>query len=413
MRRLHILVISRAVAPLHGFGGLEQHVHDLVRHLAAREICVTLITKPPVHVAPTGEQSFGPLVRVHHVPYRQLPFQGVRGATVIDRSTAYPMFGVRAGSLAAELVKRGDVHIVHGMGAACLGYARERERDRYSTVPLILNPHGMEEFGSTGPHLSPLKHIAYAPLRRAVRTCAAAADRVIATDNALAPIVRKHLGVSASRLVVIPNAVDLNQVDRTGVSAPSSDVLLLGVGRLEHNKGFHHLLAALATLAKEPSQPLGPRWRCVILGEGSARGFLERRIAEADLGRHVSLPGRVSGDDLHTWYEAATLFVHPTLYEGSSIVTLEAMAHRRAVVASAAGGIPDKVRPGINGWLVAPADEQALARAIEQALADRQTLIQMGGQGRAIVEREFSWSAVANRLVALYDEVLTTSLAAR
>ncbi len=46
--------------------------------------------------------------------------------------------------------------------------------------------------------------------------------------------------------------------------------------------------------------------------------------------------------------------VHPTLYEGSSLVTLEAMAHRRAVVAANAGGLPDKVKPGVNGWLVEP-----------------------------------------------------------
>ncbi len=55
------------------------------------------------------------------------------------------------------------------------------------------------------------------------------------------------------------------------------------------------------------------------------------------------LVGRAEDSDLHAWYEAATLFVHPTLYEGSSLVTLEAMAHRRAVVATSAGGLPDKV----------------------------------------------------------------------
>ena len=170
---------------------------------------------------------------------------------------------------------------------------------------------------------------------------------------------------------------------------------------------------ALAVLARKPSTHLTGQWRCVIVGEGSARGSLERRIAEANLQEHVSLPGRVGADELHNWYEAATLFVHPTLYEGSSIVTLEAMAHRRAVIGSNAGGIPDKVRPGINGWLVDPGDEQGLIRAVEQALADRNRLIQMGREGRAIVEREFSWKAATDRVVALYDEILTTSLAAR
>ena len=66
------------------------------------------------------------------------------------------------------------------------------------------------------------------------------------------------------------------------------------------------------------------------------------------------MAGRLEDAALHAWYEAASLFVHPTQYEGSSIVTLEAMAHRRPVVATTAGGLPDKVRDGETGWLVPP-----------------------------------------------------------
>ena len=76
----------------------------------------------------------------------------------------------------------------------------------------------------------------------------------------------------------------------------------------------------------------------------------------------------------------ATLFVHPTLYEGSSLVTLEAMAHRRAVVATNAGGLPDKVRPGVNGWLVAPGDPAALAAAISGVAGDTRTLDALWGR---------------------------------
>ena len=123
-------------------------------------------------------------------------------------------------------------------------------------------------------------------------------------------------------------------------------------------------------------------------------------------------PGRLSDAALHARYDAATLFVHPTLYEGSSLVTLEAMAHRRAVVGTKAGGLPDKIRPGQNGWLVEPGDPVALAAALEEALGARHRLDAMGAQSRAIVAREFAWPAVADRLVALYDEVLSDRAAA-
>ncbi len=106
------------------------------------------------------------------------------------------------------------------------------------------------------------------------------------------------------------------------------------------------------------------------------------------------------------WYEAASIFVHPTLYEGSSLVTLEAMAHRKPVIATRAGGLPDKVRPGVNGWLVEPGDAPALAGAIREALQARARLSDLGARSRDIVEREFSWEQLVDRQIAVYEELL-------
>jgi len=147
-------------------------------------------------------------------------------------------------------------------------------------------------------------------------------------------------------------------------------------------------------------------WRWVVLGDGPYRSMLETLAAELGLERHAHFLGRVPDQEMHAWHEASTLFVHPTLYEGSSLVTLEAMAHRRAVVASAAGGIPDKIRPGVNGWLVMPGDPAALASTISGALSDSSRLAHYGLKGREIVEREFSWAAAGDATVALYRELL-------
>jgi glycosyltransferase involved in cell wall biosynthesis len=121
----------------------------------------------------------------------------------------------------------------------------------------------------------------------------------------------------------------------------------------------------------------------------------------------VILAGRCSESDLHAWYEAATVFVHPTRYEGSSLVSLEAMAHRKPIVATRAGGLPDKVRPGQNGWLVEPGDAAGLARALAEAAANPTALAPMGARSRAIVEQEFAWSVLVDRYLELYDELLS------
>jgi glycosyltransferase involved in cell wall biosynthesis len=180
--------------------------------------------------------------------------------------------------------------------------------------------------------------------------------------------------------------------------------VLLSVGRLEANKGFSVLVAALAAL--HAHGVLGGEWKWMLIGDGPSRGSLERAVERARLRHHVLMPGRIPDADLHAWYETATLFVHPTLYEGSSLVTLEAMAHRRAVVASRAGGLPDKVKPGENGWLVEPGQPDALAAAISGALSQRDRLIAMGERGRRIVEQEFAWPAVTRRLLEVYAELL-------
>jgi glycogen synthase len=410
-RARRVVVVARSVFPLHGLGGLERSVYDLVRYLARAGVQVTLITRTPQRGSPALHE---PGVLVRDVPYRTFPFAGRRGTTVIDRSTAYPLFGERAGRLAWSLVRTGGVDIVHGFGASVLGYARRRHE---SSAPLVLNPQGLEEFGATDPSRARLKRAAYLPLRLAVIKCAQASDCVIATDRILEPAVITHLNVERSKVRVIPNALDLASLDRLAtrddgtrvrkeVGIDREDVVLLSVGRLEHNKGFHVLAAALGALGDHVPRIADGRWTWVVLGDGPYRRSLEAAIGTAGISARTRMPGRVSERDLHAWYEAADLFVHPSLYEGSSLVTLEAMAHRRPVVATTAGGLPDKVRPGTNGWLVPPGDASSLAAAISGALGNLDRFPAMGGAARTIVEQEFSWTVAGAAVLRLYDELL-------
>jgi len=109
---------------------------------------------------------------------------------------------------------------------------------------------------------------------------------------------------------------------------------------------------------------------------------------------------------LHSLYERADVFVHPTHYEGSSLVTLEAMAHAKAVVATRAGGIPDKVVEGVTGLLVEPGDRAALAAALGGLARDRERRDAMGEAGRGRARGEFSCGRLVERTLALYEELL-------
>jgi glycosyltransferase involved in cell wall biosynthesis len=414
-RPLRVVIVSRAVAPLHGFGGLERSVADLSRHLVRAGVHVTLVTPPPASPRQDDAGS-APLLEgipLRHVPYLTFPGANRRGTTILDRGSAYLLFGHRAGRLAARLAADGGADVVHGFGASALGYVAPAARG--GVPPLVLNPQGLEEFGASGA-LSVWKKLGYAPLRQAVRRVARAADAIIATDHALEPVVQRHLQPKPEQLWTIPNGLDVVRVQ--GLAGPADGArvrqshglaadatVFLSVGRLEFNKGFDVLAAALARMPAGTLQQASP-WHWVIVGAGPYRRALERAVAAHGLEQNVLWAGRVPEAELHAWYEAASLFVHPTRYEGSSLVTLEAMAHGRPVVATRAGGLPDKVRPGINGWLADPGDPQALAVAIRGALAERAAWPARGAAGRDIVAREFAWPVLAERHVALYHALI-------
>lgn len=412
---LRVAVIARAVRPLHGHGGLEQSVYDLVRHLADRDVQVTVITPPPSAANRNDiTNPFGSSpVSVMHVPYLTFPFANRPGTTILDRSSAYPLFGWRAGRAALALARSGALDIVHAFGASGLGYALGR-RDR--DPPLVVNPQGLEEFGASASGLPLLKRWGYGPLRAAVRATTQRAAIIVATDRALESVVQRHLQPRAGQMITIPNGIDLREVDtfagpvdghriRTQHGIGDDEVVLLSVGRLEHNKGFDLLARALGHAIRSGGPLATHGWRWVLAGTGPHQPAIESVVKAEGLGDRVRFAGRVSHADLHAWYEAATVFVHPSRYEGSSLVTLEAMAHRRAIIATRAGGLPDKVRPGVNGWLVDVDAIDELAAAINEAVSDKSTLPRLGEAGRQIVERDFSWDVLVERYLALYGEL--------
>jgi glycogen synthase len=389
---LRVALVSRAVFPLHGYGGLERHVAGLEKYLRREGLDVVLYTRPPE--PPERREA------TSYVPYRLFPWPKGRGFVVLDRDTNYLAWSMRA---ARRLLKEGPFDVVQADGGGGFGYAVLAGSQR---APLILHPHGMEEFEAP-----PLKRALYLPLRSAVRFAARKAARVLAPDRSMMDAVRRTLRVPEEKLVVVPNAIDLDLIDRAEgenpgaelarLSLPAGARVFLSVGRLESNKGFVTLVRALARARDR----LPPSVVWVLVGDGPEKTKIEDEIERAGLGACARLAGRVSEGELHALYERSELFLHPTLYEGSSMVTLEAMAHRKPVVATRVGGIPDKVVPGETGLLVPPADVEALAAAIAEASSAEGRLRDWGAAGRRLVETRFSWTSRIKEVLHLYEQL--------
>jgi glycogen(starch) synthase len=405
---LRVAMLARVIWPLHGYGGIERHVYHLTTHLAKLGVEITLY----VQDAPNPDQlaSLTTQMRVHTVRY-DYTTPLLRANSILGRQINYPRYSMELGRIAVAAARNGAYDVVHSQGLCAFGYAWLRRHDAaVRQIPFFANPHGLEEYRTP----DWLKWLAYVPFRTLYSAGHRMADYVIATDACTAPDLPHYLGVTADKTVVIPSAIDtaenLAPVDATRMHAlrhtvgQNASLLMLSVSRLERNKGYHVYADVLAQAHQAGWLPAD--WRWVLVGDGKERQALATQVAQLGIAAHVTFAGRMSDNDLQNMYAASDFFVHPTLYEGSSLVTLEAMIHQRPVLASAAGGIPDKVFTGVNGILVAPGDAVALRAGLQQMLAARQMWPAWGAAGANIVRTQFDWPVVAQRTLAAYQHAL-------
>lgn len=209
--------------------------------------------------------------------------------------------------------------------------------------------------------------------------------------------------IDGCRLAVIPNGVDprpfdqAEPLDRSSLGVPPDATFALAVGRLEPQKGWGVLLDAM--------RQAPPGMVLAIAGDGPEESGLKARCREdPSLCDRVRWLGR--RDDVPALLATADLMVLASLWEGMPNVLLEAMAARRAVVATDVEGSAEVVVPGETGWLVPSGDADALARALHQAAADPDLLRTMGEAGRCRVEARFTLPA----MVRAYDRLWTRLL---
>ena len=124
----------------------------------------------------------------------------------------------------------------------------------------------------------------------------------------------------------------------------------------------------------------------------------------------TEFPGRVSQEDLPSYYAAADVCVVPSHYEPFGLVAIEAMASFTPVVASDVGGLQFTVVNEETGLLAPPQDAPAFANAIDRILMDAEWRKELGQAARKRVENKFSWDGVAIQLSELYNNLLQESV---
>jgi glycosyltransferase involved in cell wall biosynthesis len=210
-----------------------------------------------------------------------------------------------------------------------------------------------------------------------------------------------------AHLVVVRNGLDTTRF-RPRTRSPGVPPCIIAVGRLVETKGFHTLVEACAQLRNR-----GIPCRCLIIGEGPEAGRLKNMIYDFDLADRVILKGKLAPKECLSNYRQADVLAMPACMrnqdaDGIPTVLIEAMAMEIPVVATRISGIPELVKDGETGLLVAPDDAAALAEALARLIRDQDLARSLARSGRDLVVSQFNSEQSARQLRDLFAAALAS-----
>jgi glycosyltransferase involved in cell wall biosynthesis len=234
------------------------------------------------------------------------------------------------------------------------------------------------------------------------------ATRFIAVSAANRAQMIEVEGIDSNKIIVMPTAyIPQEGADTGDIRAElgiETGVPLVGVAAwLRPEKALEVMIDAHAKLSDRV-----PGVRLLLAGDGPCREQLEDRVARFGLGDRVHFLGRRR--DVDAILRGVDAGAMSSDWEGMPLFVFECMATDTPLVATAVGGLPEVVRDGETGLLVAPRDPDALAGALERLLTDRAFAQRLAAAAAARLA-EFEIAAVASRFADLYEQLFAEASA--
>ncbi len=234
-------------------------------------------------------------------------------------------------------------------------------------------------------------------------------DRVICVSRAVQEFAVETLGVHPNRTCVIYNTASTNTNSlpadlaclRRSLGIEEGDFVIATVASLRKNKGHEVLLEALHRLSADC-----PRIRCLVVGDGPLRRFLEEEAFRMGLEKQVLFLGLQP--DVSPYLKLSHALVLATIFrEGLSVALIEGAAAGLPLIGSEIGGIPEVITDQANGFLIRPGDSERLAEAISKLMTHKHLRLTMGIRSREIYRSRFAPEIMIRRIEELYDRALS------
>jgi glycosyltransferase involved in cell wall biosynthesis len=233
---------------------------------------------------------------------------------------------------------------------------------------------------------------------------------IIAVSSSIRTFLCQEEGVSAQKISVIYNSVDLQRFSpdsdpaakkqgRLKLGLPEDALIVGGVGRLHYQKNFPLFLEVAAEVCSRLPQVI-----FVIAGEGPERATLEEMSRKLGIASRVRFLGFVK--EMPEFYQSLDLLLLTSHFEGTPLTVLEAMAMGVPVVASRVDGVAETLEDGKDAFLVPREDKELFTRQVCGLLADRDLAQRLAQAGQKKVRCHYSAEAMVRQVEALYLQYL-------
>jgi glycosyltransferase involved in cell wall biosynthesis len=209
-----------------------------------------------------------------------------------------------------------------------------------------------------------------------------------------------NTGVNAEKIFVVGGGVDIKAIDSV-YAEKSSKPMIIYVGRLVKLKKVENLIIAFKeVLSKIPDAEL------YIVGIGPQESMLKNMVEQLKITSKVHFTGFVSEEEKIVLMKRAWVLVQPSVAEGFGLVLAEANACKTPVIAVDSGGPREVVRDGETGYLIKPNNIKILIEKLIELLSDKNRVLVMGEKGRRVIEENFTWDKVAEKIERIILEYL-------
>jgi len=225
------------------------------------------------------------------------------------------------------------------------------------------------------------------------------ADHVFCLNYEDRDYLFRHMGVTPERTTRIFPGADVGFASPNGTRDYGRCTRLLFAGTWRKNKGIEDMVPAFVALAAR-----WPELRLTVLGAGVPEGVVRGAFPEALRGR---VECRFAADDSQTAaaFQAADLFLLPSLFEGTPLTLMEAMMSGLPVVTTAVCGMRDVIRDGENGLLVPLRNPEAIVNAVGCLLEDDVLRARLGRSAQCEALEQYTWDRVAESVLLTYEDL--------